>query len=219
MMYKGIIFDADGVLVDSMPYHAKAWVEVFACYGIRINEDDIYPIEGSNHKGVIDILFDKAGKIPEPEIYEEMLQRKRAYFLENNNARPFEGMFECLSSLKHSFRLAVASGADRTIVTSLMDSFYPGIFDAIISGEDVTKGKPDPEPYNKAVASLGMDKEQCLVVENAPLGIRSARNAGLFCVGIPTYLDRKELFEADIIVRDHAELIEYLLGIGKKDGD
>jgi HAD superfamily hydrolase (TIGR01509 family) len=209
-MIKGIIFDSDGVLVNSMPFHAKAWVEVFAEYGIEVTEEDIYEIEGSNHVGVINIFFGKAGRTPEPEIYAEILEKKRAHFLENNRAEVFEGMYDCLSSLKNKFKLAVASGADRTIVTSLMDKFYPGIFDAIISGEDVENGKPDPEPYEKAIAKLGLSKDECLVVENAPLGVESAKNAGVFCVGVPTYLDESKLKEADFVVRNHSELIEYL---------
>ncbi|MDK2831402.1 MAG: beta-phosphoglucomutase [Methanolobus sp.] len=209
-MIKGIIFDSDGVLVNSMPFHAKAWVEVFAEYGIEVTEEDIYEIEGSNHVGVINIFFGTAGRIPEPEIYAEILEKKRAHFLENNRAEVFEGMYDCLSSLKNKFKLAVASGADRTIVTSLMDKFYPGIFDTIISGEDVENGKPDPEPYEKAIVKLGLSKDECLVVENAPLGVESAKNAGVFCVGVPTYLDESKLKEADFVVRNHSELIEYL---------
>ena len=215
-MFKGIIFDSDGVLVNSMPYHAKAWVDVFAEFDIEVTEEEIYEIEGSNHVGVINIFFEKAGRTPEPEIYDIILEKKRTHFMENNRAEVFEGMYECLRSLKPKFRLAVASGADRTIVTSLMDRFYPEIFDAIISGEDVQKGKPDPEPYNKAVQKLGLDKNECLVVENAPLGVRSAKNAGLFCVGIPTYLDRSDLQEADMVLKDHSELIDHLKGLAEK---
>jgi len=209
-MFKGIVFDSDGVLVNSMPYHAKAWVEVFAEYGIEVTEEEIYEIEGSNHVGVINIFFGRAGKSPEPEMYEEILEKKRAHFLKNNRAEVFEGMYECLLTLKGEFKLAVASGADRTIVTSLMDKFYPGIFDAIISGEDVENGKPDPEPYNKAVKELGLKNSECLVVENAPLGVEAAKNAGLFCVAVPTYLEPSKLQDADFLVKNHAELITYL---------
>ncbi|WP_319507978.1 HAD family phosphatase [uncultured Methanolobus sp.] len=218
-MFKGIIFDSDGVLVNSMPYHAKAWVDVFAELGIHVTENEIYEIEGSNHVGVINIFFEKAGRVPEPDMYDRILEMKRAHFLENNRAETFEGMYECLSSMKNKFKLAVASGADRTIVTSLMEKFYPGIFDTIISGEDVKNGKPDPEPYNKALELLGLDKKECFVVENAPLGIESAKNAGMFCVGIPTYLDVKKLQEADLIVKDHKELIDYLKGLDEKQSN
>ncbi|WMW24809.1 HAD family phosphatase [Methanolobus sediminis] len=215
-MLKGIVFDSDGVLVNSMPFHAKAWVEVFADYDMEVTEEEIYEIEGSNHVGVINIFFSRAGRTPNPEIYAEILEKKRAHFLENNRAEAFEGMYECLSSLKNKFKLAVASGADRTIVTSLMDKFYPGIFDVIISGEDVKNGKPDPEPYEKAIAKLGLSKDECLIVENAPLGVESAKNAGVFCVGIPTYLDESKLKEADFVVRNHSELIEYLNSLAKE---
>ncbi|SFM22878.1 HAD family hydrolase [Methanolobus profundi] len=216
-MFKGIIFDSDGVLVNSMPYHAKAWVDVFAEFGIDVTEEEIYEIEGSNHVGVINIFFEKAGRTPEPDMYDAILEKKRAHFMENNRAEVFEGMYECLRSLKGKFKLAVASGADRTIVTSLMDRFYPDIFDAIISGEDVQNGKPDPEPYNRAVEKLGLKKKDCLVVENAPLGVESAKNAGMYCVGIPTYLDGSELQEADIVLKDHSELIVYLSDLMRID--
>ncbi|WP_340818579.1 HAD family phosphatase [Methanolobus sp. WCC4] len=216
-MFKGIIFDSDGVLVNSMPYHAKAWVDVFAEFDIDVTEEEIYEIEGSNHVGVINIFFEKAGRKPEPEIYDIILEKKRTHFMENNRAEIFDGMYECLKSLKPAFKLAVASGADRTIVTSLMDRFYPGIFDAIISGEDVQNGKPNPEPYDRAVERLGLEKSECLVVENAPLGVKAAKNAGLFCVGIPTYLDPSQLHEADIVLNDHSELIGYLSNLMKKD--
>ncbi|MEZ5333945.1 MAG: HAD family phosphatase [Methanolobus sp.] len=200
-----------------MPYHAKAWVEVFEEYGLDVTEDEIYEIEGSNHAGVINIFFEKAGRIPEPGIYDEILEKKRAHFLGNNRAEIFEGMYECLQSLKGKFKLAVASGADRTIVTSLMDKFYPGIFDVIISGEDVNNGKPDPEPYDRAVEKLGLNKSECLVVENAPLGVESAKNASLFCVAVPTYLDESQLQEADVVLKDHAELIDYLLRLDQDE--
>lgn len=214
-MFKGIIFDSDGVLVSSMPYHVKAWIKVLGEYGITVTGDDIYKIEGSNHVGVINIIFEKAGRKPETGIYDEILEKKRRYFIEYNQSEAFEGMHACLTSLKNNFRLAVASGADRTIVTSLMNEFYPGIFDAIVSGEDVSKGKPDPEPYNRAVEKLNLEKNECIVVENAPLGVQSAKRAGLFCVAVPTYLEPETLNQADIVVSNHKKLIEYLQNLLK----
>ena len=209
-MLKGLIFDVDGVLMDSMPYHADAWVQAFGEAGIHITKMDIYEIEGSNHKGVVDIIFRKAGMEPKTSDYEAFLKKKRAYFLQNNRAEPFKGMQTCLQALKGKYRLAVASGADGTIVNALMDRFYPGIFEAIVSGEDVTRGKPDPEPYLTAVSRLGLETEECIVIENAPLGIQSAKNAGICCVAVPTYLPKEKLIGADMVLADHAELIAYL---------
>lgn len=209
-MLKGLIFDVDGVLMDSMPYHANAWVQAFADVGIRITNMDIYEIEGSNHKGVVDLIFHKVGLEPSTSDYETFLKKKREYFLRDNRAEPFEGMPECLQKLKKKYKLAVASGADRTIVNTLMGRFYPGIFEVIVSGEDVTRGKPDPEPYLTAVRKLGLETEECMVVENAPLGIKSAKTAGIYCVAVPTYLPSEKLVGADMVLADHAELIAYL---------
>ncbi len=209
-MFKGVIFDSDGVLVDSMSYHAKAWVKVFEDEGIDVSEKEVYEIEGSNHKGVIDIFFGKAGKEADDSIYEELLQKKRKLFMEMNEAEAFDDMRECLKLLHGRYMLAVASGADRKIVDSLMEKFYPGIFDVVISGEDVSNGKPDPEPYLKAVDKLGLKKEECLVVENAPLGIKAAKNAGLYCVAVATYLEPEKMSEADRVFEDHNGLTDYL---------
>lgn len=209
-MLKGLIFDVDGVLMDSMPYHANAWVQAFADVGIRITNMDIYEIEGSNHKGVVDLIFHKVGLEPSTSDYETFLKKKRENFLRDNRAEPFEGMPECLQKLKKKYKLAVASGADRTIVNALMGRFYPGIFEVIVSGEDVTRGKPDPEPYITAVSKLGLEAEECMVVENAPLGIKSAKTAGIYCVAVPTYLPSEKLVGADMVLADHAELVAYL---------
>jgi len=209
-MKKGIIFDVDGVLVDSMPYHASAWVHAFATVGIEVKESEIYEIEGSNHVGVIDLIFKKAGKVPEPELYGDLLLEKRSHFMEHNVSQPFDHMQECLVDLKSKYKLAVASGADKTIVTSIMGKFYPNIFDAIVSGQDVKKGKPDPEPYLKAAGMLGLDARDCIVIENAPLGVLSAKNAGMYCVAVPTYLPSEKLKDADLLLADHAGLVEYL---------
>ncbi|WP_406657048.1 HAD family phosphatase [Methanolobus sp. ZRKC2] len=217
-MLKGIIFDSDGVLVDSMPYHAEAWVKAFEGEGIVVFEEEIYEIEGSNHIGVVDIFFEKAGKEADNAAYSKLLRKKRAHFMEHNMAKPFDGMRECLQLLHPKYKLAVASGADRTIVTSLMEKFYPDTLDVIISGEDVSNGKPDPEPYLKAVAHLGVAKEECIVVENAPLGVKSAKNAGLYCVAVASYLKPEKLSEADLVFKDHKSLIDYLKGLADADG-
>lgn len=209
-MLKGLIFDVDGVLMDSMPYHADAWVKAFEDAGIHITNMDIYEIEGSNHKSVVDIVFHKAGIEPKTSDYKTFLKRKRKLFMQNNRSEPFKGMQTCLQALKGKYKLAVASGADRTIVNSLMDKFYPGIFEAIVSGEDVAHGKPNPEPYLTAAHKLGLGIEECMVIENAPLGIRSAKNAGMYCLAVPTYLPYEKLTDADMVLADHAELIAYL---------
>jgi HAD superfamily hydrolase (TIGR01509 family) len=206
---KALIFDMDGVLVDSMPDHADAWIEVFAQEGIHIKRQDIYEIEGSNHVGIVTLVFQKAGRMP-PTDFSELARRKRDIFDRINTVKAFDGLREKLEAMKGRYRFAVVSGSDREIVASLVGRFYPGIFDAMVSGNDVKHGKPSPEPYLKAVDMLGVRNDECIVVENAPMGVESAKNAGIYCVAIPTYVDSHKLEWADTILENHAKLLEYL---------
>lgn len=199
----------DGVLVDSMPDHADAWKEVLEEQGIHIERQDIYNIEGSNHVGVVTLMFQKAGRIP-PTDFTDLARRKRDVFERINNVKAFDGLRETLSALKDRYRLAVVSGSDREIVTELLDRFYPGIFDAVVSGNDVTNGKPSPEPYQKALGMLGVRNDESIVIENAPMGVESAKQAGIYCVAIPTYVKSQRLEGADIVLENHEKLVEYL---------
>lgn len=209
-MFNSLIFDADGVLMDSMPCHADAWVRTFSEVGIDIVRQDIYDIEGSNHVGVIKLIFKKAGLEADPEIIEKLRVRKRELFLKKKKIAPFDGMYDLLKSLKSHFHLAVVSGSDRPIVDSMINEFYPDIFEVTISGADVTNGKPHPEPYLKAMKILEVEKGNCLVIENAPLGVDSAKNAGIHCVAVSTYVDAEKLKRADQIFQDHSQLLKFL---------
>jgi HAD superfamily hydrolase (TIGR01509 family) len=213
-MLKAVIFDMDGVLVDSMPYHADAWVSVFKDVGINIRREDIYNIEGSNHIGIINLVFKKAGRTPEPTDFLKFAQKKQEIFSKINKAKVFDGIYECINSLKNNYLLGVASGSDRAVVIELIERFFPDTFSAIVSGNDVKEGKPSPEPYLKAVEMLKVSKDECIVIENAPLGVESAKMAGLYCIAIPTYVKPELLKGADVVLANHAMLKEYLAGMG-----
>ncbi len=208
-MLRSIIFDMDGVLVDSMPSHADAWIAVSKEVGADVSREDIYEIEGANHILGIQWLFEKAGRQVEPHLYEEIKRKKIEFFSANASITPFAGMAECLSDLKQHYSLAVVTGSDRYTVNSIMEDFFPDVFDTFVCGEDVHYGKPYPDPYLKAVELLGVRKDECIVVENAPMGVESAKKAGLFCVGLPTYVPPSRLSLADLVLHDHAALYEY----------
>jgi len=80
----------------------------------------------------------------------------------------------------------------------------------IFSGADVTHGKPSPEPYLKAIEKLSVRKDRCIVIENAPLGVESTKNAGLYCVAVPTHVSPASLKKADVVFEGHEALKEYL---------
>ncbi|VVB89953.1 Phosphoglycolate phosphatase [uncultured archaeon] len=203
---KAIIFDMDGVLVDSMPYHAAAWIKAFADVGIRIERNDIYELEGSNHRQTVDIMFRRFGRVPTDKDVNEISSKKIWIFNRIQHVIPFDGMKELLAELAPVYRLAVVSGSNHNTVHELMDSFFSSVFEVIIDGDDVKKSKPDPEPYLMAVEKLGLPKEECIVIENAPLGIRSAKSAEVRCIAVLAYLGRESLKEADLVVESHREL-------------
>jgi len=208
-MLKAIIFDVDGVLVDSMSYQADAWVKTFKEIEITITREDIYELEGSNNNRLIEELFKKAGKDPEPWQFKQLSERKHE-ILEFDEIKPFEGIPKCLKELKQYFKLAMVSGSSRNVVEKVVDKFFPGYFEVIINGSDLERGKPDPDPYLKAVERLDVAKNECIVVENAPLGITAAKRAGLYCVAVASMLEPEKIRHADIVLENHTALLDYL---------
>lgn len=211
VVIEALIFDMDGVLIDSMHLHAKAWRTAFHKAGIELDEREIFYLEGENDTGIIRnvMRINNIESLRLEELMGTVPPLKHECF-ERDSVTVFEGMDKCLKKLKSRFKLAVVSGSDRYLVNIIMERHFPGIFDAIVSGDDTVNGKPAPDPYNKAVEMLGTGNENCIVVENAILGVMSAKNAEIFTIGIPTYIDRKELEHADIVLKDHRELFRFL---------
>jgi beta-phosphoglucomutase len=208
-MLKAIIFDVDGVLVDSMRFQADAWVKTFNEVEITITRRDIYELEGSNDSRLIKAIFEKAGREPEPWHLEQLPEKKREA-LEFDRIEPFEGIRDCLKELKQHFKLAMVSGSNRDTVEKIVNKFFSGCFDVVINGSDLERGKPDPDPFLKALEKLDLTKNECIVVENSPLGITAARRAGLYCVAVASMLEPEMVQHADLVLKDHAALLCYL---------
>jgi len=208
-MLKAIIFDVDGVLVDSMRFQADAWVKTFREVGISITREDIYELEGSNNRRLVKSIFEKAGKEPDPRLLEQLPEKKREA-LDFDKIKPFEGILDCLKELKRHFKLAMVSGSHVDTVTKVVDKFFSNCFDVVITGSDLERGKPDPDPYLKALEELDLTKNECIVIENAPLGITAAKRAGLYCVAVASMLEPEKVQHADLVLEDHAALLDYL---------
>lgn len=178
---KGILFDMDGVLIDAMPFHAEAFQIAFREIAkIDIDKKDVFLLEGMPGHELVKEIFKKMKKsVPEERVIESISERKKSLFKLKEKARPFEGVKELLESLNDKECIkAVVSGASENEVNSLLKK--NGIldsFDLVISGEDLTEGKPSPEPFVTALKKLGLKPEEALVVENSPLGVNSAVKA------------------------------------------
>ena len=207
---QAIIFDMDGVLVDSMHYHAEAWEVALKTVGITIDKKIIYELEGANYRQVIDIILRQFGRIPTEEDVQAIGSKKLTIFGQIARVKPFDGIKELLETLKPKYTLAVVSGSNRSTIHETLNTFFPDTFHVVVDGEETKICKPSPEPYLKAVERLGVSKDRCLVIENAPLGIRSAKNAGLRCIAVTSYLDQECLKEADLILDNHREIGLYI---------
>ncbi|WP_406662116.1 HAD family phosphatase [Methanolobus sp. ZRKC3] len=209
-LLKAVIFDMDGVLVDSMSYHAQAVNNIFDQIGVEMDQQDIFEREGERTADIIKYLLKKATGDTSAFDIKDIVSRYIAEFNRIVELRTFDGMQECLEDMKTKFRFSVVSGSNRPIVNDIIQSQFPGIFDVIISADDVEKGKPAPDPYLMAMEKLGVEKDECIVVENAPMGVRSARSAGICCIAVPTYLPPEKLKMADMVIKDHIHLVRYL---------
>ncbi len=212
-LLKAIIFDMDGVLVDSMSYHAKAIGNIFEQIGVEMDPNEVFEREGERTEDVISYLLEKGSVDTSIYDVQDILERYIVEFNRIVEIRVFEGMKRCLEGLKDRFDLAVVSGSDRPIVEDIIYSEFPGIFKTIVTGDDVKQGKPAPDPYLKAAGILGIQSDEGLVVENAPMGVEAAKAAGLCCVAVPTYLDPEMFYRADKVLKDHVQLLDFLFDL------
>jgi HAD superfamily hydrolase (TIGR01509 family) len=219
-MIRALLFDHDGVLVDSMPYHVEAWKRVMARYGIEVDPLEIYLAEGATTMEVAAELFHRHNKPASPDDVQKLVCEKRDAYLANNATQINDGVIEVLEYLKENrYRLALVTGSIRSQVEPVLGPEICGWFDCIVTAEDVERGKPDPEPYLRAIQKLHVAPSEALVVENAPLGIRAGKSAGCGVVAITSTLSPYHLREADAIVHDFMELRRRLPSImSKYDG-
>ena len=212
-------FDMDGVLFDSMPRHAIAWEEVMKRHGLPFTARDCYINEGRTGESVIREAFQNVlGRDATPEEVKTIYAEKSAYYhqLLKTTTPTIHGVAEVLQFVKecgHQVWVVTGSGM-RTLLDSL-NNVFPAIFqqDRMITAYDVVKGKPDPEPYLKAWERSGLQKEQCFVIENAPLGVRSGKAAGLTVYAVNTgILTREDLLQAgaDQVFDSMTELLDFL---------
>ena len=214
---KAFFFDMDGVLFDSMPRHAIAWEEVMKLHGLPFTAYDCYINEGRTGESVIREAFQKAlGRDATPEEVTTIYAEKSAYYhqLLQTTTPTIPGIEDVLHFVKEKgAQIWVVTGSGMRTLLDSLNTVFPAIFqkDRMITAFDVTRGKPDPEPSLKAWERSGLPKEQCVVIENAPLGIRSGKAAGLTVYAVNTgILKREDLAQADKVFDSMAELLAFL---------
>ena len=204
---KAVLFDMDGVIIDSMPYHFIAWFETLKPLGVKVNSFDVYSREGENwRKTIADLLKRSKMKYSENEI-DRILPAKQKIFKKLFKRFIFNGAQEVLECLKKKgFLLGLVTGSYADNIKNVLPKKMSAMFDCIVSGESTKLGKPYPEPYLTAAKKLNLKPKDCVVVENSPLGTESAKRAGMFCIAITSSLPKEYLKKADIVVDDLLEI-------------
>ncbi|MFA6073244.1 MAG: HAD family phosphatase [Candidatus Woesearchaeota archaeon] len=208
---KAVIFDMDGVLIDSMPNHIDAWKKIFAEEKINLTSEEIALNEGRSSKATVELFLKESDrKLTVQEI--DVLDNKKKEYTKNFKIVAYKGVKEFIEELrKQGLKTAIVTGSIREFTNKVVKDQFKDLFDVIVTSNVVSHGKPHPAPYLKSVELLKLKKEECLVIENAPLGIESAKGAGLKVYAIETTLDRKYLERADMVFKNHEDLIKYVL--------
>ncbi len=207
-----VIFDMDGVIVDGMPYHIKSWKEALSTIDMSVSDLDIYLMEGMTGRETMEIFVRKSNKSISDETADKVIKLKRKIFNEIFTVTLIKGIKNFLLELKdRQYNLALVTGTRLEVVKKVLQVGLENIFEVIVTGEMVNKGKPDPEPYLKAVDELKAKKEDCIVIENAPAGITSAKGAGLTCFAVQTSLSEEYLQEADKVFQNIDEVSKHVL--------
>ncbi|AOW20321.1 beta-phosphoglucomutase [Urechidicola croceus] len=207
MSKKALIFDLDGVIVDTAKYHYKAWKKLANNLGFDFTEEQNELLKGVSRVKSLEILLEIGNVTLSDEEKLKVMNEKNEHYLgfitKMEQDEILEGIPEVLNYLRENkvpFSLGSASKNARLILTQLN---LIDLFDAIVDGNDVSKAKPDPEVFLIAADKLKTAPENCIVVEDAIAGIEAANSAQMTSIGIG---DKETLGEADIVLSSTAEL-------------
>jgi HAD superfamily hydrolase (TIGR01509 family) len=203
---RAVIFDMDGVIVDSEPYSMQALIDTLRLYGIEPTEGDVQRSYGRKIGDDFVDYFARYGVTADVNI---AIAHKEAryYHLAVGHLHPFPGVMSLLTRLRdRGYRLALASSGDRIKVAFGMQALkLTGTFEAVVSGDDVAHSKPDPEIYVTAAQRLGVAPIECVAIEDAPAGVEAAKRAGMNCIAVTNSVPREQLQRADLIVASLAD--------------
>ena len=190
MNLKAVLFDMDGVLFNSMPNHAEAWHRTMAKFGFTLSREEAYMHEGRTGAGTINIvsLRERGHEATEEEI-KQIYQAKSELFNQYPLAERMPGALEVLTKIKEAgLTPMVVTGSGQTSLLDRLNKNFPNIFqrELMVTAFDVKYGKPNPEPYLMALKKGGLQPNEAIVVENAPLGVQAGVAAGIFTIAVNT---------------------------------
>ena len=215
--FRAIIFDFDGVIADTEPFHFKAFRKVLAEEGMTLTEKEYYrKYLGVDDLGCFKSVLASHGRRPGTEKIASLMARKSCIYTDNimKKLSFIPGVIAFVKRAAKRYPLAIASCALRQeILMILRKAGIDKAFQVIVSAEDISRGKPDPEGFLKALKNLNrtgnirrsgkpIKPHECLVIEDSPFGIEGAGRAGMPCLAIATSYTAKDLTEARAVRRN-----------------
>jgi beta-phosphoglucomutase family hydrolase len=198
---RAVIWDVDGVIVDSGPYHRMAWQQVFAEKGITFTAEDFQRNFGQRNDTIIrnalgaDVSSSEMEAVAEKK---EEVYRRAA----RGKLKPLPGVLDLLKGLKAAgFKIGLASSAPPENIRLVTETLGIGDYlDAIVGGRDVVRGKPDPEVFLLAARKLGVAPQDCIGIEDAIAGVAACKAAGMTCIAVTNTHPRESFVHADLVV-------------------
>jgi beta-phosphoglucomutase family hydrolase len=211
--FEAVIFDMDGVIVDSEPHHERAFREVFQELGYGETHGIHFPDYYGKSDRVVWVDFMERHK--PAQTLDQLAEWKHRRFLEMIRAEEpiFEELPQLVQRLSGRYKLALASGSSHpTIDAILAMKNLRQYFPVVVSAQDVSRGKPAPDIFLRAAESLKVEPSCCWVIEDSEAGVEAARAAGMAAIGITNSLPAEKLSRANYVVSTYAEIGRLVLG-------
>mgnify|MGYP000023240968 CR=1 FL=1 len=215
-MIKALVFDMDGVIIDSEPIQCEIAVDVLRSFGAEPAENELYEFVGVTNQAMWPVLKErhKLDASVEEILKRHQEYKKKRFFTQK--IEPIEGVRELIMDADaRGLKIALATSSPRYLAEHILTStgLMP-YFDAMVTADDITKSKPDPEIYLKAAELLGVEPESCIAVEDAEHGIQAAKNAGMRVIGfINPHSGKQDTSRADFVVSSMRDIdLDRLVG-------
>ena len=209
---KGILFDCDGVLVETEPLFAKASMEHLKDYGVDADYSFVTSHNGLKEEIYLQNLMTEYHIDQDMQIFIEEEHRYLEKFLTEEYIKPMPGIQEFIDWAKEKYKLGIGTASDMEHIHKILKIIdKEGVFSTIITGDRVQKGKPDPEVYLKGMEKLGIKPEETIVIEDSKNGIQAAKNAGAYAIGYKASEIEQDTSKADFEAYTYDEIKKHIL--------
>jgi beta-phosphoglucomutase family hydrolase len=189
---QGLIFDCDGTLADTMPWHYLAWLETMRAWGIEFSEDYFYALAGTPTVHIVQRLLNENGVAGNAA--EIAHQKEQAFIDVLHEVQPIQSIVEIARQFQSTHLMGVGSGSNRSVVQQILQQIGLGdFFPVVVAAEDTLRHKPEPDVFLEVANRIGVPPHRCCVFEDADLGIEAARRGGMQVFDIRTIFTPRRL--------------------------